>query len=721
MPRTTRTLPLSMVLITALAGTALSPAMVKAQGGAGQGVSPHADATPSLALTNITLYRSGVGYFLRQGQITGQARVSLQFDVNQINDVLKSLQVLDMGGRVESVSYPSKDPLARRMASFGLQIGDNPSMVDLLSRLRGATVTLTLTDGTVSGSVLSVEVRKLPGGTTDRPILVDTPMVNLVTGSGIRSVPIPSVLNFQIADKALADELNRALAVLGESRAERTKTIDVLFSGTDTRRAAIAYVHETPVWKTSYRLVLPEGDSRGEAARAAQGFMQGWALVENTTDQDWTNVRLSLVSGRPVSFRMDLFEPLYVFRPEVPVPIVAGVMPRMFEGGMDNKAATPARASAMPAGRAGRGVMSEAVMAAPASPMSDADRGAGGIDARRSITADELMDYGARAQATGGDVGETFQYTVDQPVTIERQRSAMIPIISANVGARRVSIYNMFDRSDHPMRGLQLTNTTDLQLLPGPLAVFDGASYAGDAQINQVAAGDKRLIAFAVDLDVAVQTMPEDNSVMTRLRIVDGSFELTTSESRGVRYTFDNKDLKRARTIIVEHPKFEGWDLKAPFDPEESTQNLYRFAIEVDAGRKSTFTVSQQRVVRSTIGIFDYDLDTLLRFNREGKFSPEALAAVREIFAKRRAVTEQERVISELDRQLNALKADQTRISQMLSQLDRQSETYRNLLQKVNRQESDIDQLTTTRTEAAKALEELRRALNDAVRNLTVD
>lgn len=720
MPRRTRTIFMSVAPIVALAGTALSPALGEAQNGAGPAVAQHADATPSLALTNITLYRSGVGYFLRQGQITGNSRVSLQFDVNQINDVLKSLQVLDMGGRVESVSYPSKDPLARRMASFGLQIGDNPSMVDLLSRLRGATVTLTLTDTTVSGSVLSVEVRRLPGGTTDRPILVDTPMVNLVTGSGIRSVPIPSVLNFQIADKALADELNRALAALGESRAERTKTIDVLFSGADSRRAAIAYVHETPVWKTSYRLVLPESDQRGEAARNAQGFMQGWALVENTTDQDWSNVRLSLVSGRPVSFRMDLFEPLYVFRPEVPVPTVAGVMPRTFEGGMDNRAATAARPASPPA---------------PAAAMARRGAGAGGapqegmelrmvVDSAASspfLSGSDLMDYGARAQATGGDVGETFQYTVDQPVTIERQRSAMIPIISANVGARRVSIYNMSDRPDHPMRGLQLTNATDLQLLPGPLAVFDGASYAGDAQINQVAAGDKRLIAFAVDLDVAVQTMPEDNSVMTRLRIVDGSFELTTSESRGVRYTFDNKDLKRSRTIIVEHPKFDGWELKAPFDPEESTQSLHRFAIEVDAGKKSTLAVSQQRVVRSIIGIFDYDLDTLLRFNRDGKFSADALAAVREIFARRQAVTDQERVIADLDRQLNALKSDQTRISQMLGQLDRQSETYHNLLQKVNRQERDIDQLTTTRTEAAKALEELRRALNDAVRNLNVN
>ena len=94
------------------------------------------------------------------------------------------------------------------------------------------------------------------------------------------------------------------------------------------------------MWKTSYRLVLPDTPKEGwqaaqESNAAADRFtIQGWAIVENTTDDDWKDVTLSLVSGRPVSFKMDLYEPLYVYRPQIPVPMVPGVMPPPYAGGI---------------------------------------------------------------------------------------------------------------------------------------------------------------------------------------------------------------------------------------------------------------------------------------------------------------------------------------------------------------------------------------------------
>src|SRR5207244_11454640 len=120
--------------------------------------------------------------------------------------------------------------------------------------------------------------------------------------------------------------------------------VDVNLQGQGARDIVIAYVQEAPVWKTSYRLVLPDAPKdkdgkpapkKGEGSTPDRFTIQGWAIVENTTDDDWKNVTLSLVSGRPVSFRMDLYEPLYVFRPEVPVPTGPGVMPRQYAGGDD--------------------------------------------------------------------------------------------------------------------------------------------------------------------------------------------------------------------------------------------------------------------------------------------------------------------------------------------------------------------------------------------------
>lgn len=714
-------------------------------------------ATNTLPITRITLYRSGVGAFQRQGAVSDNAQISLKFDASQINDVLKSLQVLDFGGRVASVSYPSKDPLARRMGSFGLQIGDNPSLPTLFERVRGSMVTLTTSDSTISGSVLSVEMREIPqgGSAGEKPAVIKTAVVNVVTASGIKAVPIPTISSFTLADKTLADELNKALTALAESRAERTKVVDVSVAGTGSRQVAMAYVHETPVWKTSYRLILPDAEGakpdttkegakeaakgKGEVTSATQGILQGWAIVENTTDQDWANVRLSLVSGRPVSFRMDLYEPLYVFRPEVAVPTVPGVMPRAYDGGV---AAVPPPAppigtaggakpglTAAPAAKAARsemGMRRAGGNAAPGSPGGGgADNSASGaygeFDPGSPISAAEMVDYAARPGAKGGEVGEVFQFELENPVTIERQRSAMIPLLSSGINARRVSIYNQSDRADHPMRGVELTNTTALQLLPGPLSVMDGSAYAGDAQISQVSPGDKRLLAYAVDLDVAVVTAPISESKITKLRVVQGTFEQTVKSAFGTKYTFANKDQKRSRTIITEHPKLEGYTLRGTLKPEEQTQGLLRFATSVEAGKDATLEVVQERTEKQSIGIFNYDVETLVRFQQNGQLSDGALKAVQGLFAKQRDMSELERQIEQMDQQSTKLKADQTRITGVMQPLDRNSDTYKNFLSKLNKQEAEIDRLSTKLEETRKKAEQARADLNAAVAALSVE
>jgi hypothetical protein len=695
------------------------------------------NASPNnIPITRITLYRSGVGHFQRQGSVIGNAQLSLKFDANQINDVLKSLQIVDFGGRVASVSYPSKDPLSRRLSSFSLQISDNPSLPSLLERLRGSPVTLSTFEGPVSGSVISVETRDMPQsqGANEKPVIVKTPVVNLLTSTGIRSVQIPQVTNFVIADKNLADELNRALAALAESRAERTKTVDVSLASDSatSRQVAMTYVHETPVWKTSYRLVLP--DTIDPVAKptggkpASTGTLQGWAIVENTTDQDWSNVRLSLVSGRPVSFRMDLYEPLYVFRPEIPVPTVPGVMPRAYEGGLQpavtGRPASPAP-SAMPGDPRGGGFeKNKRDEAKPGAKLRMGTGGPGGEAAEMDgsgLSSADLADYGHRAQARAGEVGETFQFELENPVTIERQRSAMIPLLSANIDARRVSIYNPNDRADHPMRGVQITNTSGMQLLPGPLSVVDAGAYTGDAQINQISPGDKRLLAYAVDLDVAVTTEPLNQYNISKLRIVKGSFEQTVSTIEGVKYTFANKDLKRPRQIILEHPRLDGYTLKSDIKPEEETQTLRRFAVAVDAGKQQTVEIRQERIDSQLIGLASYDTETMTQFRQQGKISEAVMTAWRELAKKQAAINTMENQKNEFNQQINTLRADQTRITQVMSPLDRNSKTYTNFLDKLNKQESQIDQLITQVEKLTQQIQTARTDLDNTIANLNVE
>ncbi|MBL8758188.1 MAG: hypothetical protein JNK35_07155 [Phycisphaerae bacterium] len=676
----------------------------------------------ALPIRRITLYRSGVGAFERQGAVQENARVQLRFDVGQINDILKSLQLLDLdGGRIDSVSYASKDPLARRLSSFSVPIADSPSLPMLLGRLRGSAIEVKTIEGsTITGTILNVENRKVPGGGgggggggKDQSA-IEQPYVVLVTTAGIRAVAIDAISAMQLQDKQLADELNRALVAVAEARADRIKAVDLSLSGAGNRRVVVRYVHETPVWKTSYRLVLSDAaEQKGAAGKPVPDTLslQGWAIVENTTDNDWKDVRLSLVSGRPVSFQMDLSEPLYLGRPDIPVPTIPGVLPRNFAAGTGGeKPGTPPMpaASAAPGRPMDPGGNVRARLA-PGTPRFDEAKekwdAAGRGPELLNLSGDDLVRYSPAAQARAGEVGEVFFFEVQNPVTIERQRSAMIPFLGSNIEGRRVSIYNMADRPDHPMRGLQLTNTSGMQLLPGPLAVFDGTAYAGDATINQVSPGDKRLLAYALDLDVVVTTKPEASGDVTKVRIVQGLIEQTFKSRESLTYTFDNKDQKRSRTIIVEHPKLHGWSLVDPEKAQEETQDLYRLEVTADAGKAASLTVTQEIIRAQQLDITSIDTPTIVRLGQSGKASPAVVKAIQQLGALQAAVSQVQNEVNAFQQQISTNTAEQTRISQTMERLPQNSDVYADYMKELK------DLNTTLRTLRQKHKDKMAEAV----------
>jgi len=736
-------LPLSLMLVATV------PTIASAQVSTAAALAAKPDTNEDqVPVRKITLYRSGVGYFERSGNVSDNAQIQLRFKTGQINDILKTMIMLDLdGGRIDSVSYGSKEPLSKRLASFGINIADNPTSADILQRLRGTSVKLITNDGEPSGIIMNVEKRSTVfqpptgAGGGQSAAVFELPWINLLTDKGVRSFDLTKVSGFEILDKELASELDKALSTLAEYRADTTKTVDLRFAGTGSRRVVVGYVHETPVWKTSYRLVLPDADPPKSEATGGKGkgelVIQGWAIVENTTDQDWNGVRLSLVSGRPVSFQMDLYEPLFTFRPTVPVPTIPGVMPRAYAEGMDlyfgdalDKQATAVmeRAELNDPAKADRRQMFRS-KAAPESPAPSRMAGASGgqspfSDAAMSepdLDGEALVNYGAQSQATATEVGEVFQYQVEAPVTVERQRSAMIPILASNITGRRVSIYSLGDPTGHPLRGVEVVNETNLQLLPGPIAVFDGAAYAGDAQINHIAKGDKRLLSYSLDLDVNVLTKPQSDSTVRKLKIVDGAMIQTVSTTNSMSYAFDNKDSKRARTIIVEHPRIEGWTLKEPAKSLEETKGQYRFEVEIEPAKTKTFSVVQERTESQAIAVTSFDMETLLRFHKDGKLSNAVLKAVQDVATKQSGINTAEREIAELDRQKSEIDAEQSRIRENMGKIDRASQLYTRYMTKLGDQENSLEDLRERRKTAQTRLEGLRVELNNFLRNLNAE
>ena len=336
----------------------------------------------------------------------------------------------------------------------------------------------------------------------------------------------------------------------------------------------MGYLLEAPLWKTSYRLVLGEEDEH---------FLQGWAIVENTTDGDWRDVSLSLVSGRPISFIMDLYRPLYVPRPKVQMELYSSIGPQRYDEDL-GLAATPPE---VPMAR-DRMAESRASKAMPsAEPMYEEE--------------DFDLSQGVATAAQALEAGNFLRYLIQHPVTIPRQESAMLPIVNQNVEGRRVSIYNRNVQAKHPLHGLKFKNSTGFDLMGGPLTVFEQGSYAGDARIDTLSAGAERLISFAIDLDteiaVSSRSVPE---TLLSVRIVKGTLISTLSMRAESTYRIKNSD-DRSRSVLIEHPLSPDWDLISPAKAEETTRSSYRFLVEVAAGRTEELLVAQERQIDRSV------------------------------------------------------------------------------------------------------------------------
>src|SRR5215468_11130686 len=284
----------------------------------------------SLPVSHVILYSSGVGYFQRSGKVEGDARVDLAFPVQDVNDLLKSLVVRDLGGgQVTTVAYDSHDPVEKTLQSFAINLNGNPSFAAILDQARGEKVEVSLQQsaaaqpGTLTGAILGTETQKQPAG---KDAVADVQVLNLWCAEGLRAVKLSDVQRVRFLNPVLEGEVRKALEALAQGHDAQKKGVSLSFSGKGEREVRVGYVVEAPVWKTSYRLVLNKD---------GKPFLQGWAIVENPSDEDWQHVGMALVSGRPISFRMDLYDPLYAPRPLVEPELFASLRPQTYEGNLN--------------------------------------------------------------------------------------------------------------------------------------------------------------------------------------------------------------------------------------------------------------------------------------------------------------------------------------------------------------------------------------------------
>ncbi|MEO1584504.1 MAG: hypothetical protein AAFR96_08025 [Planctomycetota bacterium] len=655
-------------------------------------------------VTAVTLYRSGVGSFEREGAVTGADSIRLQASADQIDDLLKSLVVLDLdGGRVGGVTYTADEPVARLLDAMGVGSPDQLTLTSILRGFKGSAVRIGVTGREpIVGRILGVDsrpTRDAAGEITTRN------RVSLMSAEGIVTVFDDEIGSVSFDDPELRADFDTLLASLAEQRTERNRSLDIELLGDGERRVRAVYTQETPVWKTSYRIVMPADDS--EAVR-----LQGWAIVENTTDSDWHNVSLSLVAGRPVGFTMPLSQPLYAPRQTLPVPVEIAAAARTFErgrGGVDRSLAKSELEQAIAADAMGRGARVGGSDPESARFFSSAETSA-------------AMESSFAAAASAGESGEVFFYRLDDPVSVGRRQSAMLPILTESIEGRRVSVASPGAGGEHPMLGLEMTNTSDLKLMPGPVSVYDGTAFAGDASLGYVGAGEDRLIAFGVDLDVDIDRRTTNGQErIEQITIRDGLFIKRVFNRVTETVSIENKDQGRDRTVIVEVNALDGWDLDSSEPLYETTSSRHRFAVDVGAGDEASLDVTQSRSVSTRVAIGSFRLDQMVRYNQRGSVSDEVLAAFRGYAERQAAITSLETQIAELDRETQRITADQNRVRGLMGAVSRQDDLYARYLRMLASHEDRLEEIRPLRAETEADRAALQAALDAYVRSLNVE
>jgi hypothetical protein len=278
-----------------------------------------------LPVRRVILYKSGVGYFEHLGDVRGDQTVRIDFTSGQLNDVLQSLTVLDLnGGRITGVNYNSEAPLSQRLGMLRLPLSEQTDAAKFYGALRGAKLEVRSGNAAITGRLLSMEQKTRVTGETSVPF----DMITLVSKAGdVRSIEMTPAVSVRLAEHDVNEEVGRYLGLLSSMRQQDLRRMTISTSGSGDRKLYVSYISEVPIWKTTYRIVLPSKSNE-------QPLLQGWAIVDNTVGEDWNNVELSLVAGAPQSFIQPLSQPYYTRRPVVPLPELAQLTPQTHESAM---------------------------------------------------------------------------------------------------------------------------------------------------------------------------------------------------------------------------------------------------------------------------------------------------------------------------------------------------------------------------------------------------
>jgi len=603
-------------------------------------------AAAELPVKEVILFKHGVGFFSRGGEVKGGETVKLDFKASDMNDVLKSLTVEETGGgKVTGLRYDSSEPLGQKLSEFPFKIGEQFSLSSVLDQMKGARIEIKYGSDNIAGQIVSGrEAAPAQNGGPQREQLI------LLLDSGeVRLFDLGAVTGLRFLDAGLQRQFGDYLRAVSQSRSKEKRSLYVDSTATGNRTLRASYMIPSPVWKSSYRLGFDK----------TEPTLEGWAIVDNTTDEDWNNVQLAVVSGRPISFISRLYEPRYRQRPVAELAEERTVGPVVYASSMNIAAETqpPPPAMAPP-------------MAKAAGPMPGGSRArmmVGGVAESADMQA--MTGESTVAVATQGrELGELFEYRFSTPVTVKKSESAMLPFLQQKVNSRKLLIFQE-SQGANPMNAAEISNSTGKTLDGGPITVYDGGIYAGEALMETLKSGDKRLISYAVDLGTRITTNIDSSrgnvrQVSAKRGVITSRYAIQETRT----YTIRNVDAK-AKTLIIEHPLRPGYKLTSAVKPAETTTSAYRFEVKLAPSANEKFVVQEENLYDEITSVSSLTPEALMAFVGGRPVSDTARRQLEQIADRKRQSVDAESTARTTEAEMNDLIRDQERLRQNIGSL----------------------------------------------------
>ncbi|HKW17157.1 MAG TPA: hypothetical protein VJO35_06600 [Terriglobales bacterium] len=669
-----------------------------------------------LPVKRVVLYKNGVGYFEHSARVRGNQELGIDFTTGQLNDVLKSLTVVDLGdGHISDIRYNSIAPLDERLRALRLPFGEAITQMEFLSALRGSRVEVATKGETASGRLLSVEQEDR---TTDSKTTYQVTKFSLVTDSGeMKNFELGPGVSVRLADRDLNDEVGRYLNLVGSSRARDLRRMTISATGNSDRDVFVSYISEVPVWKSTYRIILPEkpGD---------KPLLQGWAIVDNTIGEDWKDVQLSLIAGAPQSFIQNISQPLYARRPEVALPESAMLTPQTHEATMKDNAPAPPPPPGVGEGQgsgiAGGVFKSRAADRIEFNAQVSAAPGVSMPMPARSF--DRLAQLQNAQVAQAQELGDYFEYNIKQAITIGKNQSALVPILQSRIDAEKVTLWTA-NANQPALRALWVKNASGLTLDSGTFNIIDTGTFAGEGLIETLHPNERRLLSYAADTAVRVTPQYESRDLpVSRIQILKGVMFMSREHHDKVKYTIRNSDTA-ARQVVIEHPVRSGWKLVDADKPEETSASHYRFRVAVDPDKTNELAVEEihQDVTRSMLtDITEHQVEVLAT---ENAMTAELQAAFRRVLDQKTQISRVQSERETRQKELDAINSDQARIRENMKAL-RGSTEEKALLARYTRQlDSQEDRLNILHKEIADLQQrqsQEQQKLEDMVQHITL-